>query len=54
MDNRQTNPRNFADLSRKLEALTAERDATLAQEAAASEVLQVINSTTGTRRRYSI
>jgi hypothetical protein len=48
MDNPANEPQKIiADLSRKLEALTAERDATLAQEAAATEVLQVISSTTG-------
>src|SRR3954452_12851588 len=37
----------IADLRRKLEALAAERDDALAQQAAATEVLQVINSSTG-------
>ena len=37
----------IADLRRKLGALTAERDDALAQQAAATEVLQVINSCTG-------
>ena len=37
----------IVDLRRRLEALTAERDDALAQQAAATEVLQVINSSTG-------
>jgi len=37
----------IVDLRRRLEALTAERDDALAQQAAATEVLQVINSYTG-------
>ena len=37
----------IADLRRNLEALTAERDDALAQQAAANEVLQVINSSNG-------
>jgi GAF domain-containing protein len=48
MDTVANDPQEIiADLRRKLGALTAERDDALAQQAAATEVLQVINSCTG-------
>src|SRR6188472_2331191 len=48
MDSPANDPQEIiADLRRKLGALTAERDDALAQQAAATEVLQVINSCTG-------
>jgi hypothetical protein len=37
----------IAELTRKLDERTVERDAALAQQTAATEVLQVINSSTG-------
>jgi two-component system NtrC family sensor kinase len=48
MDGLGTNPQKIiAELKRKLDQRTVERDAALAQQTAATEVLQVINSSTG-------